>query len=534
MRVLGVRLGLPYFHHWDEGWIVDNTRSILQTPDLKPSSYQYGAPMSLLCAGIFRVIQWAQPKLLLDPADQILGRWLARGVTVVISASGAAAVYIAARHAILGDDRGRVRGVWAAILYATAAELVSHGRYGVTDANLAALVAWSLACAAVFLQTGSLGWATGTLLFAGLATSFKLTALPALGIPALAFALRPPLPPRRLLGVALDRLLLMAVVPVGVAIFLLLNTHVASNWREALNDITARVNQTVTGGVSPNLVRKPGWDHLSTVLAAFGLYGFHHWEAASLLAATGGAVGLAIGMRERSRFCAVAAIHAVVALLSVTMTSRSYLFRNYLVSLPALCIGFGIFAERLGALARTWVPERGRLVTRICLAAAFAIVYLAVPFAQAVETQRLSKDARIRAVDWIARQPHDHSPVTVAANHQIVGDGEGLNDKVRSALAHQGIRFLADVESATDAAASHADYVVCVSHATADFGHVWNFSEVPGYGEVARFEANPYEHNREITPTWAGFYDTVVLRRGADASRNDPGAVRAQAPPQRP
>jgi hypothetical protein len=531
LRVLGLRLGLPYFHHWDEGWITENTRSILQTADLKPVTYQYGAPLSLLCAGVFRVLRVVAPKLVLDPNDEVMGRWIARSVTAVISSSGAAAVYVAARYATVGDDRGRTRGACAAILYATAAELVSHGRYAVTDANLAALTAWSLACAALFLRNGGLAWAAGTLLFAALSLSFKLTALPALVIPALALALRP-LPPRRVYGVAVDRVLLMGVLPVGAAVFLLLNPHVMIHWRDALENITARVNQTVSGGLSPYLIKKPGLDHLSAVLAGLGLYAFHRWPFASLLAAAGGAVGLAMGVQRGSRLCSIAAIHAALAILMLALPSRGYLFRNYLTALPALCIGFGIAAERLGALARTWAHPRA--ATR-CLAGAFAIVYLAAPFWVAVQTQRLSTDTRLRAMDWIAQQPHDHSPVLVAANHEINTEPEGvLHDKVRAALARPGVIFLPDVDTAVDAASSRADYIVDVSYATEDFGHVWRMTTVPGYGEVARFEANPYEHNFEITPTWSGRYDAVVLRRGAGESRDPVRAARLRGSPQRP
>jgi hypothetical protein len=533
--VLGLRLGLPYFHHWDESWVTDNTRSMLQTRDLKPATYQYGAPLSLLGAGIFRTIQAILPKLVMDPNDGVLVRWIDRAVTVVISASGAFAVYVAARHATLGDDRGRVRGAYAAILYATAAELVSHGRYAVTDANLAALCAWSLAFAALFFQSGSLGSAIGMVLFAALAFSFKLTALTALAIPTLALALKP-LRHGRFRSPALDHTVLLAALPASAAVFFVLNPHVLIDWKEALNDITVRVTQVVTGGVGVFMIKKPGWEHLSAVAEGIGLYGFHRWHAASLLAAVGGATGLVIGVRGRSRLCAVAAIHAALAILSVAMTSRSYLYRNYLVALPALCIGFGVAVERLGTRLRAWMPTRAWVPVSLGMAGAFAIVYVAVPFAQAVETQRLSADTRVRAVDWIARQPHDHSPVTVATNHVIASDGSGQNDGARATLARPGITFLGDVETSDDAAASRADYILDVSYAasTGDNGRVWRFSTVPGYGEVARFEANPYEHNFDITPTWSGRFDAVVLRRGAGQTHGDARAVRAPAQPQRP
>src|SRR5260370_24383579 len=191
LRVLGLRFGLPYFHHWDEGWVAENTSYILWTPDAQPKTYQYGAPLSLLSALLFRLVDTLAPRLELQSGDQALLRLLGRIVTAVISSSGAFATYLAAQHAALGERSGHVRGAYAALLYATAAELVSHGRYALTDSSLVALVAWSLACAALFLRSGKLLWAIRTTLFAALAVSFKVTALAPLVIPAGALGLPP-------------------------------------------------------------------------------------------------------------------------------------------------------------------------------------------------------------------------------------------------------------------------------------------------------------------------------------------------------
>jgi hypothetical protein len=511
LRLLGLRLGLPFFHHWDECWVADSAKRMLQTSDWEPRTYQYGAPLSALAATLFHALQAVEPKRLLYPDDGVLLRVLCRLVTAVISSSGAAAVYIAARYAAVGDSAGRVRGVYATLLYATAAELVSHGRYGVTDADLVALVAWSLAFGALFLGSGRLVWAAATLFFAAVAFSFKVTALTSLAIPALALGLRPVVV-LRLKDPAVGRFVTLAALPSAGVVFALLNPHVFLNWRDAFRDITERARQTVEGGFPQFLIRTPGWDHVRAVVSGLALMGFHRWAIPACVAAALGLAGLLMAIASRSRICAVAAVHAAVAILSVALTSRAYLFRNYLVALPALCIGFGFAMEILSVtLARVrsrWVPGP------TALAAAFAVVYVAVPLGQAVRTQQLSLDARTRAVNWINAEAGGGT-VSVVFTPDIISNGGYSTDSLRDMLRRSHLAVRSDVKTAEAARTSRADYVVVVSRpdGTGDLGDLWPFHEVPGYRVAATFEANPYEHRFDITSTWDGRFNVIVLAR---------------------
>ncbi len=517
LRLLGLRLGLPFFHHWDECWVADSAKKMLQTPDWQPRTYQYGAPLSALAASLFRVLQAIQPKRVLYPDDQVLLRILCRLVTAVISSSGAAAVYIAARYAAVGDRVGRVRGAYAAILYATAAELVSHGRYGVTDADLVALVAWSLAFGALFLGSGRLVWAAATVFAAAVAFSFKVTALTALAIPALALALRPVVV-LRLKDPAVGRFVTLAALPSAGVVFALLNPHVFLNWNDAFKDITSRARQTVEGGFPLFLIRTPGWDHVRAVVSGIALMGFHRWAIPACVAAALGLAGLVKAIAARSHICGVAAVHAVVAILAVALTARAYLFRNYLVVLPALCIGFGFAMETAGTMlarAATLARSRSRWVPGpTALAAAFAVVYVAVPLGQAVRTQQLAMDARTRAVNWINAQAGART-VSVVFTPDVVSNGGYSTESLRDMLQRSHLAFRSDVKTAEAARTSRADYVVIVSRPDAggDLGDQWPFREVRGYSVAATFEANPYEHRFDITSTWDGNFNVIVLAR---------------------
>src|SRR5260370_38334314 len=87
LRVLGLRFGLPYFHHWDEGWVAENTSYILWTPDAQPKTYQYGAPLSLLSALLFRLVGTLPPRRELQSAHPPPFRMLGPLVTAPIAAA---------------------------------------------------------------------------------------------------------------------------------------------------------------------------------------------------------------------------------------------------------------------------------------------------------------------------------------------------------------------------------------------------------------------------------------------------------------
>jgi hypothetical protein len=520
LRLLGIRMGLPYFHHWDECWVVDSSRKMLQTDDWEPQTYQYGAPLSAITAWIWVTISELWPRVhFYDPGDGVTMRLISRIVTAVISSSGAVGVYLAARYAVPGEQAGRVRGAYAAVLYATAAELVSHGRYGVTDADLVAWVAWSLGAAALFLRTGGFGWAVATLLFAATAVSFKVTAATALAIPALAFMLRAVTLPW-LRAPAWGRGAMLAAIPLAVAFFLIMNPHVAIHWQNALRDIQNRSRQTIEGGFPLFLLRTPGWDHLRAVVDGIGSIAFHRWALPAVVAAIASVVGLALAIRDRSVVCVVGVGHALVAVLAIALTSRAYLFRNYLVALPVLCVGFGFTMQAATHAFTAWAERwRGppRWWVRVpWIAVAFALVYVAVPIGQAVRAQRMALDARTRALDWLSSQAGSHR-VTVACTPDIISMGGYHSDWLREYLDRPGLHLASDVKDAGEAARSRADFIVIVSHpdGSGDWGDVWPFTTVKGYTNVAQFEASPYEHRWDITATWDGRFDVIVLRREA-------------------
>jgi hypothetical protein len=498
LRLLGLRLGLPYFHHPDECWAVDNAASMAGSDDWEPTTYQYGAPLSAITAWIFRTIGDLRPSLhWSDPWDGVLMRLLTRLVTAAISSSGAAGVYLAARHATPGDEAGRRRGLYAALLYATAAQLVTHGRYAVTDGNLVALVAWTLGFCALFLQSGGLMWAAGTVFFAATAFAFKVTAGPALIIPAVAFALRPVtvsaarLP--RSVQVMAGRVAMLAAIPAALALFFLMNPHVILHWQAAIGDIQNRARQTVEGGFPVYALRKPGLDHLGAVVTELGNTAFHRWEILSIAAGTAAVAGLVLGLRDRAKVCVAGVAHAVFAVLAIALTSKAFLVRNYLVSVPVLCVGFGFAMDAMTRQIRAWVPARWWSPAPL-LPAAFAVLYVAVPTAQAVRTERFSKDARVRAVEWIAAHAGGQD-VTVAWTPDVISEGGWNWEPVRNELKRPHVTFAPDVKDEKEAAKSDASYVAIVSHSDpeGDLYEVWPFRKVDGYEQVAKFETSPYE-----------------------------------------
>ncbi len=69
-------------------------------------------------------------------------------------------------------------------------------------------------------------------------------------------------------------------------------------------------------------------------------------------------------------------------------------------------------------------------------------------------------------------------------------------------------------DEAVAARAHPPQYIVVVSHPdNYGRGDVWPFRTVAGYREVARFDANPWEHDFRVTPTWMGRFNAIVLQR---------------------
>jgi hypothetical protein len=90
-----------------------------------------------------------------------------------------------------------------------------------------------------------------------------------------------------------------------------------------------------------------------------------------------------------------------------------------------------------------------------------------------------------------------------------------MHDRVRDQLRRPGITLLLDVKNAQEAAATRAEYVVVVSSTDPGgvWGDSWPFTEARGLRPAARFDANPYEHSFDITATWGGRRNVIVLQR---------------------
>jgi hypothetical protein len=434
---------------------------------------------------------------LFDPNDSVLMHQIGRVITLVISSAGTFATYVAARYAMPGDRGARTRAIYAALLYASAAELVSHGRYAVTDACLVALVAGALACSALFLRGGRSSWAVGTFLFAAGAAAFKVTAATALVIPLAAFVVRPVAVSKRT-----SRLLLLLVLPAAAVVFFALNPHVLIHWQTARDDIAVRINQYREGRVPEFAVRRAGFDHLFAVVDVMSLRVFHLSRACSAVVAVLSVGGLVRALRGRSLVCVVGVVHALLVLLSLAFGSRAFLIRNYLVAVPVLCIGFGF--------ALDWVRVP---VVRATVALGFAVAFVAVPLFIAIQTELRATDTRVMAMDWIAA--HATGAVTTVAFTPEVGvDATGDRKELRDVLKRPHIVQAKDVDSAAAVARARPDYVLVVSHP--DFfgrGDIWPFRDVQHYRQVAEFDANPYEHDFDVTPTWMGRFNAVVLER---------------------
>ena len=184
VRVLGFASGCPGSTTGTKGGSPTAPAHMLGQPWWEPTVYQYGAPLPWLIALRVRALSVLFPDRLFDPTDSVFMHLVGRAITAVISSSGAFAMYVAGRYATLGDRGARLRAVYASLAYAMAAEMISHGRYAVTDADLAACVAWSLAFGALYVRGGRLLWAFCTLAAGAVAVAFKITAGPAMLVPA--------------------------------------------------------------------------------------------------------------------------------------------------------------------------------------------------------------------------------------------------------------------------------------------------------------------------------------------------------------
>jgi hypothetical protein len=525
VRLLGIRFGLPYHHHWDEVWIVDSAAGMLRRGDDVPASYQYGAPLSRLTALAFVVVQRARgapPGVTPDDA-QVTLYLLARVMTALVSSSGIVAVYLAARWSETSNSRARatVAALCAALLYAVASELVMHSRYAVTDACLVGLTAWTLAFAAAYVASRKLAWGLASVLAAGVTFAFKAPGIPTSLIPLAALVACPAAPGAGRRSV-LYRMLLTGAVPMILGCYVVLNPHVLDHSSEAVRDLVGRYKQTRDGGFSSVYLREPGLPHLASALWAIVGTFLHRSVPASLLLSAISLAGIAVDLRRRRVVVGIAFAHAIALTLSVSLPNRTFLIRNYLVVIPCLCMGFGVGLVEIGEAIRARCPSRGlRLAALAALTGTTAILLVAMPVRDAISAERLRQDPRERAIDWIAGHVPAGSVAAVGVTPGVLGKSAlGGQPELAGRLRRPNLRIAPTELDACPSPEDGPEYVVNASYRDTNkadrrdpWEEQWLFRDCPGYEQMAAFGPNPYEHNVDATPTWFGRVSAAVLRR---------------------
>ena len=513
VRLLGIRMGLPFHHHWDEGWIADSAAEMLRQGSDVPRSYQYGAPLIRLTEFAFLAARGRLAPVELTPDDaQVALYVMARVITAVIASSGTVAVYWAGWCSEPSRPRAFRVGLASALMYATAWELVLHSRYGVTDACLVGLTAWTLAFAAAYARTRRLAWALASVVAAGLTTAFKVPGVVTAIVPIAALLAVRPRSSRR--GALLSRLLLLAAVPIVVGVFVFFNSHVIDRAGDASRDIVGRMKQTHDGGASAIYLRQPGLPHLASALWAIGLHFMHRTPAVSLAFTAVALGGLAASVRAKRTIVAIALLHAVIVVLSVALPNRVFWIRNYIVVTPCLCLGFG---HGLVALIE---KARGRAIATAAIGLVVAAGLVVAPLGYAIAGEEAQEDPRTRAIDWIQRHTAADGAAQVAVTPGVFAkDTPGTYPALRDLEARPNVRIAgSDIDGCP--APDGPDYIVDASYRdpkNADPGDPyapqWLFKECPGYDAVAAFDSNPYEYDDDTQPTWIGRVSLVVLRR---------------------
>jgi hypothetical protein len=536
VRWLGLRLGLPYFHHWDEVLITNSARGMIIRGDDYPSTYTYGAPLMRLCALGYRAavalgLPGSRGALL---NDEVYLRVVGRAIAATLSGTGTLALYLLGRF----TTRSGRAALLAALLFAVGAELVWHARFLVTDASVVTLTAWTLALTAGYARTRSLALGLAAVVLAGITFSFKLTGLATAVLPAGALALlvprslgdTPPAPSdaggRALLSLA-HRALLVAAVPLVFALFLFFNPHVRDQWRLAFSDWEGITRHYREGHVKPFSEREPGLEHVLSALWFLAAQALHTSQAAALALTAVALLGLSIAVRRAELVVLLGIAHAAAVVLAMALPNRAYLTRMYMPALPILCLGFGIGLDRLldrlehGPLAGLDTTRKhgtARTAVRWATAACAAFVASNTIY-QSARCEQLSADARTRALDAAeALALAEHRTLTLAPTPALYGSlSMGGNGGLMRYLARPHIHRLDEVADARAAAGSGADLILLASHRDLKkiwpYEEQWVFTSVPGYTEVERFPYNPYEHRLELVPTWDGRSSAVLLRK---------------------
>jgi 4-amino-4-deoxy-L-arabinose transferase-like glycosyltransferase len=529
LRLLGISFGLPYHHHWDEGWVVDSAAGMLRHHDGVPASYQYGAPLMRLTELAFVLIQCTRRASWdVTPLDARTTLFLAgRLATAVVSSTGIVAVYLATRFAQPRGAPSAAPALAAALLYAASSELVLHSRYAVTDACLVAFTAWTLAFASLYLARGRVVWGALAAVAAGVTFAFKVPGIMTITIPLLAALIlslraRHQGGPRRGHGIVLGM-----TIPSVIAIFLLLNPHFVDRSHQALHDLVSRYRQTRDGGFSRVYLRGPGLPHLLAALWAIWTQFLSGSVPVSVALSAVWLWGMVQDIRRRNDAMIVAAAFAVLLVLSVALPNRTFLYRNYLVVIPSLCLGFGSGVVALVTLVIDRLAGRPglRAAALSLLGTLGAAAVVGLPVVEATGLQRHRADPRVEAIDWVAGQVQGEArpaepPAEVGTTSSVFGKTVlEVYPELRGALERPGLRFTAAIDACPPASPG-PEYVIDASYrdtskapASDPWEEQWFFRRCPGYQQVAAFEASPYEVNLRAYPTWNGRVSAIVLRR---------------------
>jgi hypothetical protein len=514
VRLLGLRLGLPYLHHWDECWVVWSARHMLETNTDLPTSYQYGAILSRAVAFGAELSALLPEPYRVRPNDEVALRWVGRIVSVAISSTGTVALYFAGRRAAHDASTSHGAGLVAAAAYAFGYELVTHGRYGVPDASVVSLGAWTLAATAEFLHTRQLRFACLSILAAAAAFAVKFPGLPLVLVPMVALLWGHPGECRRHDSRRIA--LLLAALPIALGCFLLLNPHFVDRTTQAMADLTGRMAQTRDGGFSFAYRREPGLEHLTTALWGLFAHTFGQNAYVAGLVCTVSLVGMGVAIRRRSALVIIATVHALLVLAGFSLLTRTFLLRNYLVVVPALCLGFGVALTSLPPLL---AAPRARLVASM-LGAGLLVTLAVTTLWASLMNQRLSKDTRMAALDFVAERTTGPG-ATVAFTQSVLGPREHVGAAVRAELRRPGVSFVGTATTCAALARMAPDYAISTSYRgrdvpTTPFVEEWYLRDCPGYQVLATFPFNPYEASLWVSPTWAGRASTIVLGRRAE------------------
>ena len=525
LRLLGLDFGLPYHHHWDEGWIVDSAAGMLRRCDNMPASYQYGAPLMRLTVAAYLIAQRMRglPVELTPVAAQTTLYACARWVVALLSSTGTVAVYLAARYASARVAQPCLAALAAALLYAISSELVMHSRYAVTDACLVALTAWTLAFVAIYLDTRRARWGLLSVLAAGTTCAFKMPGVVTSLIPMLATLSLWVGPWRSADRASRHKALFFAVAPVVATCYLLFNPHLVDRWGDAVRDLVGRYKQTRDGGFSSVYLRQPGLDHLSSaVWAVLAILPSRHvWMSLAISAVT--IAGFVDSLRRRCVTVWIAAIYTVALVLSVALPNRTFLLRNYIVVVPGMSLGFGWGIAFFDRMLRARLV-RHDLVRRLALASCLLIagfILIAIPIHDGISAWKLRKDPRVRAIEWIRAQDGGKA-ATVAVTPSVIGNSVLMSyPELRTALERDDIHFDRQIDSCPSLQ-SAPDYVVVASHRDTSKPPIhdpweerWLFQECDGYDRTMMFAPNEYVVNLDAYPTWPGRVSAIVLRRAS-------------------